>query len=244
MSIGWPDLGGALLLTLAGLLIVGGILGIVAWDARRRRSGSVLLDVTAAVARMWLAVVGLGAVFSAVRWFSNSPVWIADLPIAAAWPTALPCSDPGPFENATLVCASITGADASIASLSIGPVLLLMAADLMNLVVAAVPALIVAVLCSQARGALRFRRSASTWLFAGAIAMLVAGLAAAILTGSGQAMAAVEVLPPPGDGAVTTTGVYRLDIPLWPIGAALGLAALGALFRHAAVLQRDTEGLV
>jgi hypothetical protein len=33
-------------------------------------------------------------------------------------------------------------------------------------------------------------------------------------------------------------------IPLWPIGAGFGFAALAAVLKYGAVLQRDTEGLV
>ena len=43
---------------------------------------------------------------------------------------------------------------------------------------------------------------------------------------------------------MTTTGIYRVEVSLWPVGAALALGALGAVFRRGAVLQRETEGLV
>ena len=35
-----------------------------------------------------------------------------------------------------------------------------------------------------------------------------------------------------------------ISVDFWPIGAALGFAALAAVFRYGAVLQRDTERLV
>jgi hypothetical protein len=57
------------------------------------------------------------------------------------------------------------------------------------------------------------------------------------------ALAAAEALPRSG-AELVSNGVFSLTLPLWPIGAALALAALGVVFRHGAVLQRETEGLV
>lgn len=60
------------------------------------------------------------------------------------------------------------------------------------------------------------------------------------------------MLPGAGSGAaVTTQAFFNLAVSLWPVGAALALAALAAVFRHGsdlqrhtAALQRETEGLV
>ena len=51
-------------------------------------------------------------------------------------------------------------------------------------------------------------------------------------------LAAAEVLP----SEVPVT--YLFTVPWWPALVALACAALAAIFRHGARLQRDTEGLV
>ncbi|WP_374976734.1 hypothetical protein ACEYYH_02590 [Microbacterium trichothecenolyticum] len=43
---------------------------------------------------------------------------------------------------------------------------------------------------------------------------------------------------------VVSTGVYRVAVSFWPIGAAFGFAAFGAIFRYGERLQRETAGLV
>lgn len=49
------DLPVVLLSSGIGLAIVGAFVGLLVWDARRRKSPSVLLDVVAAMARVWVA---------------------------------------------------------------------------------------------------------------------------------------------------------------------------------------------
>ncbi len=68
------------------------------------------------------------------------------------------------------------------------------------------------------------------------------------LLGLGQVLAVILVIVPGAVVAVicgpTASGGFSLTVPLWPIGAALALGALGAVFRRGAVLLRETEGLV
>ena len=247
MSVGWPDLGGALLILGAFLLIAAGIVGLVIWDARRRKAQNVLLDATAAVARMWIALVIVGVLITGWRWLSGGDVWIPELPLSMAWPEMLPCAEPSPptsFASATLVCAHVPTADATIAALSLGARLMLALGDVLALVLAALPAVVVAVICGLAIKGKPFAAPAARWLFIAAIVILVAGMGAELATGIGRQLAAFEVLPSPGEGEVTTTGTYQLTMPLWPMGAALALAALGFVFRQGSVLQRESEGLV
>lgn len=249
MSIAWTDPVGAVLLTVAGLAIIAAVLGLLAWDARRRRSPSIILDVTAAVARMWIALVGVGIVIAVWRWLSAGDTWIEALPVSMPWPTTLPCEAgtwTESFTTATLVCAHVDSVDATIVSLSLGAKLLLATGEVLSLIVVALPAVVVSVICGQAHKGAPFTRLVSRWLFIAAIVILVAGLGSEIATSAGRALAAAEVLPAPtgpGDSGVTSQ-YFRLTVPVWPIGAALALSALGVVFRHGAVLQRETEGLV
>ena len=248
MSFGWQDLGGALLLIAGGLLVAAGIVGLLAWDARRRRSKNAILDVTAAIARMWLALCIIGAALTIWRWLSGGDTWVADLPVALPWPEPLPCAQavpPASPTTTTLVCAHVGTADATIAALGLGTKLLLALGEILAIAVAASPAILLVVVCGQALKGAPFSRTVGRWLLIVAVLVLVAGLGAELATSVGRSIAATDVLPPPGsDAVVTTTGIYRLDVSLWPIGAALALGALGAVFRRGEVLQRETEGLI
>ncbi|MBN9155585.1 MAG: hypothetical protein J0I50_02580 [Microbacterium sp.] len=243
MSIGWPDLGGALLIIAVVLLIAIVLVGFVVWLERRRGTPHVLLSVAAAVARMWLALVIVGAVVVIWRWVAGGETWITGLPVTLTSPL-LTCDDSGAHESATLVCASVPAIDGSITGLDGGTRAVLALGDLLGIIVAATPALAVAIICRSAMRGLPFAAATTRWLFISALVILVAGMGAGLVSDLGRALAAAEVLPAPGGGDLTTTGIYRLTVPLWPIGAAFALGALGIIFRHGARLQRETDLLV
>ena len=246
MSIGWPDLGGALLWIGVGLLVIAVVIALLTWDARRRRSPNPVLDVTAALARMWLAITAVGLILTEWKWLSGGDTWVPLMPVSLEWPEKLPCEQPFlPETPSGLVCAHVASADATIAMLSVGTRTVLALGEILGLVLAATPAVLLLVVCAQALNGSPFSRTVGRWLLIAAAVVLVAGLGAELVTSAGRALAAAEVLPPPeSDAAVTTTGIYRLTVPLWPVVAACALGALGAVFRRGAVLQRETDGLV
>jgi hypothetical protein len=243
MSIGWPDLGGALLIIGIALLIATVLVGFVVWLERRRGNPHILLSVAAAVARMWLALAVVAVVITVWRWAGGGDAWVPELPVQVV-SASLSCDGASTHESATLVCGSVSTIDASITGLNGGIRAVLALGDLLALVVAALPAVAVAVLCRSAMKGLPFARTTVRWLFISAIVILVAGIGAGVMSDLGRALAAAEVLPPPGGGDVTTTGIYRVTVPLWPIGAAFALGALGVVFRDGARLQRETDLLV
>lgn len=244
MSIGWTDLPGALLMTAAGLLIVAGVIGLVVWDARRRGEPHAMLRTTAALARMWLALTGLALVVGAWQWLSGGDTWIADLPVWMAWPEPTCSTDIGPYTEPTVVCAAVSSADVTIAALGFSTKALLALGQLLSLVVVAMPAVVVVIVCTYAVRGAPFAKPAARWLFIAAVVILVAGVGSAILTDVGHSLAAAEAFPAPDDGSVTAQSTYRITVPPWPIGVAFALGALGVVFRHGARLQRETEGLV
>lgn len=90
------------------------------------------------------------------------------------------------------------------------------------------------------------------WIAAGiAVLALIAALAVWLARRRGSKTIAIdaadavaaEALPRSG-AELVSNGVFSLTLPLWPIGAALALSALGVVLRHGTVLQRETEGLV
>ncbi|MHC3000183.1 hypothetical protein OB08_13810 [Microbacterium sp. HJ5] len=237
---------GALLMLGAGLLIVGGIVGLAVWDARRRNSPAVVVDVAGAVARVWVAFTGVLLVATTWRWLSGGDTWIPDIPVVADLLRDQTCGDVTesvPATSMTLVCGYVQSADVTVAGLDAGIRVLLATADVLALFAAAAPGVVLAIACSRSLKGAPFARVVSRWMLIGAAVVLVAGLGAEILGSMGRSILANELFPP-NSGDVSSTGVYRVSVSFWPIAAALALGALGAIFRHGERLQHDTEALV
>ncbi len=241
------DLPAVLLSTGIGVAIIGALVGLLVWDARRRKSPSVLLDVIAAMARIWVAIVLVGAVFLIVRGVSSATYDIAAMPIETVWPTNLPCQtgDYEPTGATELYCAGTDSARATVGGLDGGLRALLSAGDVLSLLVIGVPGLVIAVLSQRAIDGPAFAARTSRWLLISAIIVLVAGTLGALFTDVGSTLVAQQVLPAPGtDAAVAAGRTFSIVPPAWPLGVALGMGALSVIFRQGARLQRETEGLV
>lgn len=248
MQVRWTDWTGAALYTGIALVIVAGIVALLVWDARRRKSPSVTLDVVAALARVWVAAVLLGVVVMILQWSTTDWTRIEALPVSAAWPVSLPCNEPTAefrWNTAALECASFSSASGSVVGVDAGLRTLLASGAILSLLVSAVPGLLIAAISQRAISGAPFARNAARWLLVGAAIVLVAGTLGPVLTQVGEALVAQAVLPAPGgDAPVTAESVVGFTTPLWPLGVALGLSALSVIFRQGARLQRDTEGLV
>lgn len=243
MTIGSQDLAGALGWIAVYLGVLALVAGLAVWLARRRGSTTIAVDAARAVAQVWLVLSGLGVVLIAWRAIAGGESTLTDLPVTMDWPGALPAARTG--SDAVLVWATANTASVTVEGLSLGTRLLIGLAELLALVLAATPAVVIWVITRQAVRGAPFTGTVSRWLLIAAAAVLVVGLATDVVSAIGRTLAAMEVLPGPGSGApVTTTGLFNLSVPLWPIGAALALAALAAVFRYGTVLQRETEGLV
>lgn len=241
------DLPTVLLWSGVGLVTVAAIVALMVWDARRRKAPSVLLDVIAAMARVWVAIVLLGAAVVLVRGSVSGSYDLSAMPVSLTWPANLPCEAGGYQATGAveLYCASTDSVRATVMNLDGGLRALLTAGDVLSLLVAGVPGLVVAVLCQRALAGAPFAARTSRWLLISAIIVLVAGTLGALLTDVGSALVAQQVLPAPGaDAAVTAGRSFTIAPPVWPLGVALGLGALSVIFRQGARLQRETEGLV
>lgn len=247
MVVAWSDLGGALIAGLVWIVIISLILAALVWDARRRKVSSVVLDVTGAVARVWVAIAAIGMVAGFVGLFVSPTTSLSDLPVHVEWPTSLPCDSSGDAGAAadTLYCARVTSAEGEVTDLAADLKSLLFAGGLLTYVVWATPGVLVAVLCGLAGTGTPFARRAHRWLFGSAIVILVAGMLSEVILAIAAFLIAGTVLPSPASGAsATASPTFGMVVPVWPIGAALALSALGVVFRHGFRLQRDTEGLV
>lgn len=247
MTVAWADLGGALLAGGIWLGIIVIVLALLAWDARRRRVASVVLDVTGAVARMWVAIVILGAVAGLIGLWASPTLTLTEFPVAMEWPTRLPCDQPDGSATAasTLYCARIVTATADVSGLGAGIKTLVFAGGLLAYATAAMPGVLVAVLSGRAAAGRPFDRSSSRWLLASSLVVLLAGMLSEVLLAIARYLAAEAVLPGATSGAaVTAAPTFQMVLPVWPIGASLALAALAVVFRYGSRLQRDTEGLV
>lgn len=247
MTVAWTDLGGALIAGAVWALIVGLILAVLVWDARRRQVRSAILDVTGAVARVWVALVIVGAMFGLISLVAAPTTTITNAPITMAWPSALPCHSAGGAMPSTtaLYCGTIDSASLEVAGLGAGVTSLIFAGGLLAYIAAATPGVLVSVLCGMAAAGRPFARRAPRWLLTSAIVIFVSGTASEVLLSIARYLASGEVFPDAwSDAAITAPPTFQLVIPVWPIGGALALAALAVIFRYGSRMQRDTEGLV
>lgn len=244
MSTTTSDLGGALLSIGLYLLIVAGVVGAVVLVARLRRSTTILIDAALAISAVWVALFVIAAPIALVQTLTGDSVWVNDLPVSVPW-TAGRCG-PGEVGPGTyLECASVAQVNASIVGLPFETRALLATGQLISALLIATPAAAIGIICFQLLRGAAFARVTSRTLLVTAGIVLVGGIAGDLVTGVARGLAALEVFPssaePGTTGAVAT---YDLTVQLWPFGAALALAALAAVFRYGARLERETAGLV
>ena len=246
MSVGSDDLGRALVSIGFFLLALAAIIGVVVWLARRRGSTTVALDVALVVAAAWTAIGLLGTIFTLAQTVGAGSIYVTGLPVSMSWPTALPCFAPeATLPSGTYIeCASMSEANAWIAGLPIAPRIVIAAGQLASAALAILPGALVAVVCFQTLRGRPFASVVTRALFVSAGVVIVAGLASDVLSGVGRGLAAQAVLPTGVDAPLISGAPFQISVQLWPIGAALALAALAMIFRYGARLQRDTEGLV
>lgn len=248
MSTSTSDLAGALWSIGTFLLVFVGIIAVAAlviWIGRRRGRDTGVIDAALVISGGYVILLAVGLPFSIAQTLTADSVFVWDLPVNVAWPGDLPCgqptTDPGPY----LECATIAQTNASIVGLPLGTRAVLAGGQLLGGLLMIAPAAAIGVICFQLLRGAPFARVTSRTLLATAGFVLVAGVAADLLTGVGRGLAALEVLPssalPDATGPTTS---YSLAVQIWPFGAALALVALAAVFRYGARIERDTAGLV
>lgn len=246
MSTSTSDLAGALWSIGLYLLIVAGIVGLVVLVARWRRSTTILIDSALAISAMWVALFVIAMPFALTQTLAGDAVWVNDLPVSVPWNEGVSCGSMRVSEATTyLECASVGEVNASIVGLPFGTRALLATGQLIAALLIATPAAAIGLICFQLLRGAAFARVTSRTLLVTAIVVLVGGIAGDLVTGIGRGLAALEVFPSSADpGATGAVATYNLTVQMWPFGAALALAALAAVFRYGARLERDTAGLV
>lgn len=227
------------------LAVLGVIVGIAMWWARRHHSSTLALSATRSIAGMFLGLVVLGVLFGSFNTFLNSRFALdGEL---AQWVTEnrssllSPDCDSGVFydrvdsDGSALIGFCSGGVEhaplAPRVVFFVGTVLVLLAAA------AIAWSIYTAALLASMREP--FHPSVPRTFRLAAIVVLATVVVGDVFTTIGMTLAARSLEWSPG---VTVPFVFQP--PVWPLAVALGLFALSAIFRYGAQLQRETEGLI
>lgn len=249
LSFGSDEIGPSLLKIGIALTATALVVGLVVWSRRRRGSQTVALDAALTLSGWWILLSTASGVIFIVKAFTVD--W-AELTGEAAyawipWPAELPCSTFGDSSATMLMCGSEPLNDFTVVNASLGLRILAASAQLASLALSTLPAVVVAVICFQTLRGRAFSHTVTRALTGAAIAVLVLGVTADLLSSISATAGLREALPP--DSAWYPVA-YQLTVTPWPFAAALGLIALAAVFRHGirleqerAALQQETERL-
>lgn len=256
LTFGSDELGQSLLFIGIGLAVIALIVAVVVWNSRRRGSRTVALDAALTLSAWWILLGIVSAVILIIKAFTVD--W-AELNgqtyVYMDWPANLPCSEFGDSGTTMLSCRGESLSEFTVGNASLGLRLLAAAAQLSTLALTTMPAVILAVICFHTLRGRVFSRTVTRALVGGAIAVLVFGVAADLLSGIAATTGLREVFPPDSEWYPSA---YQLTVTPLPFGAALALVALAAVFRQGSRLeqdrarlqeeterlQKDTEGLV
>jgi hypothetical protein len=235
-----------------GTLLLGGIALLVVGVRARRDGGSGAVVATALVVAAAAAVLSaIGAIAALVGVLLQNPVGIT-VPVQEFWPQ-LPAGAEVGGTTATRLSGGFTTADLVIADLSIGARLCWAIALALGWLVPGAVAALIAVGCLRLRAGRPFAPLLERLTMITAVVVLAGGLLAEVLGDIAGSMAAQEALAWSSaawaDGSADPAALlpqpgFRVDLPLWPVGAGLGLAALATVLRHGRQLQHDSDGLV
>ncbi len=251
MGVAMSTIAGMTGLVMATLLL--GAIALLVVGVRARRDGGSGAVVTTAlvVAAGAAALSAIGAIIALLAALLQNPVGIT-VPVQEFWPQ-LPAGAEVEGTTANRVGGGFTSADLLVADLSFVARLCWAIALALGWLVPGTVAALIAVGCLRLRAGRPFAPLLERLTMVTAVVVLAGGLLAEVLGDVAGSMAAQEALAWTGaewTGELADPSVllpragFRIDLPLWPIGAGLGLAALATLFRHGHQLQRDTEGLV
>jgi len=244
-SFSWVHL--LVLLAVVAIIVLVVALALRGW---RRRGIDATVGVTlsgAAIVAAFSLLFGVGAVLIALT--ADSVQFT--IPVNEYWPQ-LP-DGVTVTTSAHLESGGFTTADVWVTGASpAARVFWALGQGIGYLVPTAVAALI-AITCFQLLRGVPFARIVVRAALITAVVVLVGGVAADVLSQIGGSIVSHELLSVTAATGLTEQQdldsllpqpMTSVTIPLWPIGVGLGFAALAAVLKYGAVLQRDTEGLV
>lgn len=238
-----------------GLLGVGAIILFVT-SARSLSRLALMLGV---VSIAWAGIAGLITAY--VTLFGERVT--VDVPLRPFTPHAAAGIELG-SRVARITGGGVDHAELELSGLSAAPRILLASSTLLQTAVIVLLALIVVRLARAISAGDPFRAGGRS-LSAAAVVVGVGGVAWSVLGQLGGWLAGQDALAMnswsaslkqvpgieavPGENALAQYGWpspadFRLDLPFWPIAAAIALALVAAAFRAGVRLRRDTEGLV
>lgn len=226
------------------------VLTVRSW---RRRSIDAVISITLTASAFYAAVALIGAVITFVNLLTSSQLSIS-VPVSVYWPQALPgVTITGP--TATMAGGGFTRVEADVDGASGAVHVLWAAGQALGVLVPAAIAALIALACFQLLRGSAFAPVVARAAAITAIVVLIGGTAAEVLSEVAGSMASTELFAVTSASAAALPEGWDLDgllprpaldvtIPLWPIGAMFGFAALAAVLRYGSRLQRDTELLV
>lgn len=232
-------------ITFGVLLLVG---AIAFWRGRRRRSETLFLDVALSLGGWWVALSAISLIVILIKAFTVDWVEIEGPGLSIPLPADLPCLNAGEAQGPALTCSPASLPRISVYDVSTGIHALAAVGQACTLIVSTLPAALIAFICFQTLRGHPFHRTVIRALVIGAIVLLVAGVAGDLLNDITGTLALREVLPV---GSKWYPESFMLSASGLPIGGAIALAALAAVFHQGFRLQsehdrfqKDTEGLV
>lgn len=231
------------------LAVLAVVAGIVVLIGRRRKSTTLVLDVTLTLSSWWVVLSAVGLVFILGKAIVGDFAEIANAPMNIPWAADLPCREAAEVSGRTeLWCAGGATSNLTISQPDGATRVLAAAAQACALLYSTIPAALIAVVCFQTLRGRPFTTTITRTLVGGSIAVLALGIANDLLPGIASTVALRSVTP---FGSELYPEAFVVAVTPLPIIAALALAALAAVFRQGIrlqnqneALQKETEGLV
>lgn len=223
--------------------------------SRRTGSGAPVVRLAYVVAVIWAIGCAIGAIIAVVSALM-SPELSITVPVREFWPE-LPSGITTDGPTATLVSGGFTELNGQVEGLDVPTRILWAISQVLWALVPGSIAALIAIACSHLLNGRAFTEVLARLAMTTAVIVSVGGIAAQLLGDISATMAATQLLEVssaswhvefPGVEDPLTAWVPRpgfdIKIAFWPLAAGLGLAALAAVFKFGARLQRDTDGLV
>nr|WP_274636054.1 hypothetical protein [Microbacterium bovistercoris] len=253
-SFAWGHL---LILAVALVAVVLAVVFAVRSWRRSRKAGessTSVVSVTLSVAALWATFSVFGAIIVTATILLQPQVQIT-IPVQDYWPK-LPSGMHIEGMTATRASGGFTSADLQVDGLSLGARITWAISQALGWLVPGAIAGLIALACFHLLAGRAFAPVVARMAMVTAVVVAAGGVATQVLGDIAGSMAAAEVLHYTGGGWDEIPGAedpldmwwphaaFTVSFPFLPLAAGLAFAALAALLKYGAKLQRDTEGLV